>query len=363
MTEHPDDFLEYSDWMGITIQPCSITLDRLKSRLLEQAIQLRQIRPTRRNAMAELTKKIVIPVDGSKNALKSLDYLELIYGPGHNLHVELFYVLPSLPPLLTEETKMDKDLWIKRSDVERRNKEFAQQALEDAKTVLIKKGFEEDRVRTNLQKMQMSTARDICNWASKENVDAVVLARRGSTDLETFFMGSISSKLVHYCGNYPVWIVRGAIDSKKVLVCVDSSENALRAVDHVGFMLSGTDCQPTLYHSIRHLRRYVPMEVLEDAEALQKLWKNKAGDQIAPYMEKAREILLDAGLPKEQTAMKIVDGGRSVAHEILKEARNSGYGTIVLGRHGESMAKEFIFGSVTNKILHHCSGLAIWIVQ
>ena len=105
------------------------------------------------------------------------------------------------------------------------------------------------------------------------------------------------------------------------------------------------------------------MEVLEGTEELQKLWKNKAGEQIAPYMEKAEEMLLNAGLSKEQIAMKVVDGGRSAADEILKEARNKGYGTIVLGRHGESMAKEFMFGSVTNKILHHSPGLAVWIVQ
>jgi hypothetical protein len=40
MAEHPEDFLEYSDWMGIPIQAYSMTLDRLKSLLIEQASQL-----------------------------------------------------------------------------------------------------------------------------------------------------------------------------------------------------------------------------------------------------------------------------------------------------------------------------------
>ena len=40
MTEHPDEFLEYSDWMGIPIQPYSITLDRFKSLLVEKANEL-----------------------------------------------------------------------------------------------------------------------------------------------------------------------------------------------------------------------------------------------------------------------------------------------------------------------------------
>jgi len=40
MAEHPEDFLEYSDWMGIPIQPYPIPLDRFKSLLLDQANHL-----------------------------------------------------------------------------------------------------------------------------------------------------------------------------------------------------------------------------------------------------------------------------------------------------------------------------------
>ncbi|MGD9290970.1 MAG: DUF1638 domain-containing protein, partial [Desulfobacterales bacterium] len=37
MVERPEEFLEYSDWMGIPIQGYPVTLDRLKSLLVEQA--------------------------------------------------------------------------------------------------------------------------------------------------------------------------------------------------------------------------------------------------------------------------------------------------------------------------------------
>ncbi len=40
MAEKPEEFLEYSDWMGIPIQGVPVTLDRLKSLLLEQANRL-----------------------------------------------------------------------------------------------------------------------------------------------------------------------------------------------------------------------------------------------------------------------------------------------------------------------------------
>jgi len=313
--------------------------------------------------MENLTKNILIPLDGSKNALKSLDYLDVMFGPKHNLDVTLLYIWPLLPPVLTDEKTMDKEIWVKLTAVEKKNVLMGERILTVGKTALVKKGFDEKRIKELYQRQEKSTAQDICNWANRKQVDAVLLTRRGRTDLETFFMGGISNKLANYCGNYPVWILGGGVHSKKVLVCVDSSENALRAVDHSAFMLSGTDCQVTLFHSIRHLRRFVPMEVLEGAEELQELWKSKAGEQIAPYMEKARGILLNAGLTKEQIAVKVVDGSRSGADDILKEARDNGYGTIVLGRHGQSAMKQFIFGSVTSKVLLHSAGLAIWIVQ
>jgi hypothetical protein len=40
MAEKPEEFLEYSDWMGIPIQPYTVTLERFKSLLTEQAQKL-----------------------------------------------------------------------------------------------------------------------------------------------------------------------------------------------------------------------------------------------------------------------------------------------------------------------------------
>ncbi len=40
MAEQPEEFLEYSDWMGIPIIPYQVTLDRFKSLLAEQAVKL-----------------------------------------------------------------------------------------------------------------------------------------------------------------------------------------------------------------------------------------------------------------------------------------------------------------------------------
>ena len=40
MAENPEEFLEYCDWMGIPMQPCQLSSERLKTLLLEQAKKL-----------------------------------------------------------------------------------------------------------------------------------------------------------------------------------------------------------------------------------------------------------------------------------------------------------------------------------
>ncbi len=40
MAEQPEDFLEYADWMGITLTPYPVTLDRFKALLADQARKL-----------------------------------------------------------------------------------------------------------------------------------------------------------------------------------------------------------------------------------------------------------------------------------------------------------------------------------
>jgi len=313
--------------------------------------------------MAELTKMFAIPVDGSENSLKSLDYLSLMYGPEHDIEVNIFYVLPSLPLTLTEDPTMDRETAEKLKAVKAKNIRMAERILLEAKTALIRKGFPKDRIKTFYLKKKMSVAQGVCVWAESKLADAVLMTTRGRSRLEAFFMGEVASRTLEYCRVCPVWIVEGAVKSKSVIIGLDGSNYALRAVDHVGFMLSGTDCHVTLFHTMRHLRRFIPLEVFEEAPELEQLWKHKAGQRIAPHMNQAKEMLLEAGLKESQIITKVVDGTRSAAQDILEEARRNGYGTVVLGRHGTSMVKEFFMGSVVRKVLDNCHGLAVWVVQ
>ena len=53
----------------------------------------------------DIQKMIVVPVDGSDNVLRNLDYINVVFDSDHNLKVTLFYVVPRLPAILIEEAQ------------------------------------------------------------------------------------------------------------------------------------------------------------------------------------------------------------------------------------------------------------------
>ena len=301
--------------------------------------------------MTDLTKMIVVPLDGSQNAMKSIDYINLIFGPKHDLEVTLLYVLTSLPSLLLDDRDMGREDRLRLKSIEDKNVQMAERILAQGKKALIQKGFRDEKIKTIYKQKKLGIPRDISMWADDRQADAVVISTQGRSRLEAFFMGEVARKLLEYCKICPVWIVSGVAKSNHVLIAVDSSENALRAVDHAGFMLSGTECQVTLFHSMRDLRRFMPKEVLKEAPELEELWKQKAGQQIGPYIKKATDMLLQAGLTEKQVKTKVVDGSRSAAKDILDEAKSTNCGTIVIGRRGQSAEKEFSMGSVASKVV------------
>ncbi len=310
----------------------------------------------------DIQKMIVVPVDGSKNALKSLDYINLVFGPRHNLKTSLFYVLPRLPRILVEESKKGSHPLMSLEELESRQVEIAQRLLKLARDSLLKKGFAEETVEAVFRRIDVGIARDIVHWSEKKRADAIFITTLGRGLLEAFFMGEIAAKVLEYCRICPVWMIKGSVQKKHALLAIDNSENAQRAVDHAGFMLSGTGVKVTVFHSKRDLRRFISKAVLDEFPEVQKFWRHKSGEEIVPFMQKAKDKLMAAGLDEDRIAVKVVDGSHQPAADILTEAHNSDAGTIFMGLRGYSAVKEYKMGSVTRKVLNQARDMAVSMV-
>ena len=309
-----------------------------------------------------IRKMFVIPVDGSENALKPMNYLDLVFGPKHNLKVTLLYVLPRLPPILVEESRKSDETLQQLNDLEARNAELAERLLAAGKKRLVAMGFTEKTIDAVFKKIEVGIARDIVNWSEKKRADAVIISTRGRSKLAAFFLGETANKVLEYSEICPVWMIKGKVREKHTILAIDNSKNALRAVSHAGFMLFGTNVSVTIFHSKRNLKHFLPAELADEFPELQKFWQRKAGKVILPFIQKAKDMLLEAGLKEGQITTKLVDGSRSAASDILEEMKRSKAGSLFIGLHGYSSVKDFTMGGVTRKVLNHAADMAVCIV-
>jgi nucleotide-binding universal stress UspA family protein len=127
-------------------------------------------------------------------------------------------------------------------------------------------------------------------------------------------------------------------------------------------MLSGTDVKVALFHSKRDLIRFIPVPLVEEFPEFQKHWLRKAAKEISPFMQKAGDMLLEAGLRDTQIKTKVIDGSRSAAADILKEVQGSDIGSIFMGLHGYSNVKDYTMGAVTRKVLNQAEDMTVCIV-
>jgi len=160
--------------------------------------------------------------------------------------------------------------------------------------------------------------------------------------------------------------------SHKILIAVDTSENALKAVAYASGILP-KDSRITLYHVFP---KPIPDELQNEDSILQqhyvsfkerieelKEWFVIERATIEKAMEKAKNVLIDGGTPPENIQLRIEEGKESVAKDILNEVQRGNYDTVIVGRRGLTGAKGFFTGSVSNKIVHHAKDCAVWVVE
>jgi nucleotide-binding universal stress UspA family protein len=159
---------------------------------------------------------------------------------------------------------------------------------------------------------------------------------------------------------------------KKILVAIDESEYALKAVDFAATLLGGSgDVQITLFHVLPDIP---PMfwddgHILDEQERASRdqvigKWKENQQLKLGPIFNKATELLEKRGVKKDRIETKSqVESLDIVADCIVKEARAGGYQMLVMGRHGYSKTKRLIMGSVTNMVITNGAGLAVCVVE
>ena len=301
--------------------------------------------------MATRQKRLLLAVDGSERALQTVRYAgeeDAFKG----MKIVLFHVFNSIPDAYYDLEKEPKSVKVVRHvrSWESQQRKAIEAYMQDARQMLLDAGHAETAVDIKIQNRKKGVARDIITEAHN-GYDAVLIRRRGLTGLKNVIVGSVTGKLLEKLSFIPVLIAGRKPINKKVLVAVDGSPGADRAVRFVADMLGTLEgYQVKLLHVIRG--GAADMADLEENGVM----------ASGAIFETAIKILTAAGFDRSGIRTKTITGVLSRAGAIVSTAERGGWGTIVLGRRGLSSVKEFFIGRVSNKVVYAGRKDTVWIV-
>ncbi len=309
-----------------------------------------------------MEKKLLVAVDDSLQAMKAIDYVALMARVLAPVRFVLFHVQPALSQYLTDEARRKEKARRVLKEILAANDAKGREVLDSALQRMARKGVDPKRIETVTAPMDVGVANDILAVGNAKPYDAIIVARRGASSIQKWFMGSVTANLVEHTTLVPIWVVDGTVSSANILLAADGSASALRALDHVAFMLSG---HPTPDLQILHIRPrlqdYCEIEMTnEAARDAETVLISDDQHCMTGFREQAMTVLEKNDFPMERLNWETLDGKLAVAHAILNHIDRNDYGTVVMGRRGRSKSK--FTGSVSRRLLHKAENTALWVV-
>lgn len=155
--------------------------------------------------------------------------------------------------------------------------------------------------------------------------------------------------------------------SQKIMIAIDDSENAMRAVSQVAKTFS-KDTRITLFSVLPDTATLCDMNspeltpLFKSQQASFCQLEDKKRSLVTEACNTARQMLIDAGFPEHHIEIRTGVKKKGVARDIVIAAEGS-FDLIVLGKHGLSSIRDFFMGSVSQKVLQLAKGTSVLIVS
>jgi nucleotide-binding universal stress UspA family protein len=154
-------------------------------------------------------------------------------------------------------------------------------------------------------------------------------------------------------------------DRRRILLAVDGSEQAFEAVRYVSRLLPPNRMEVVLFHVMTKVpESFWDME--KEPTLRQKIgdtgaWESQQKKEIQEFMERARCLFLDQNVPGDAVGIKIQERKVGIARDIIHESQKN-YDGVVVGRWGMSMLKDFLWGSIANKLIGRLINIPLCVV-
>ncbi|MBT8353061.1 MAG: universal stress protein [Desulfofustis sp.] len=221
----------------------------------------------------------------------------------------------------------------------------ARKALEKSKRLLSKSNMSIDQMITKTFPERYGKIKDILKEGASGLYDAIILGKRASYTLQWFFErpADETAKAIIQDSSLtsPLWICPEPEQGRKhVLIGVDGSVGSMRAVDHVGYILSKQD-----QHTITLLHV-----------------ENGAGLDSDAIFQRSARILNDHHIGDERIRRETT-WGINVASTITSYAEKSGFAAIAVGLDGvdQGILKRInLAGGTTSGLIERAEKISLW---
>ena len=284
--------------------------------------------------------KVIVPLDGSELAERALPSA-LQLGARHEAEVVLLRV--SVPEkVLVPDTHVAGGyglLWPDQSLEQSRAE--AEEYLRALSRARVSPG---QPVR--LEVVEGSVAEEILEAAAREHADLIVMSSHGYSGVTRWVLGSIAEKVLP-AAPCPVLVLRGERPLRRFLVPLDGSELSERALTPALAAAAVLGAEVTL------LRVLTPVPAAEKEQLDTR--ERGLGERLEGEIRQAAEESLRAALARRPTpgvTVRLAVEYGPAAETILQYAETHHMDVIAMSTHGRAGLSRWLYGSVTEKVLH-----------
>ena len=306
--------------------------------------------------------KILVPIDGSNQALHAAVYAARMFPPERS-EIVLFHVdtqttdlgrtLPANPLYHDQGKHIGK--WV--ADQQHGIRQFMDEAVEKVTAT----GFPGASVHVKIKKKKERVIEEIIHEC-RDDYDVVVVGKTGKSPLKDRLIGGLAIRLVEKIPLKPLVIVDGSPRTDTLLLSIDRQEEAFKSIECMASLLDIRRFKIAISHIARctmerketagktdlHEHR---MCVLRDAEC------------ICPSIDDMKRCFKDEGILADHLSDLVVQNDNPVA-ATLALMKSNRFGSLVVGRRAiVPFVEEILTGRYSLKILKKMENIALWVVN
>ncbi len=315
-----------------------------------------------------MIQRFLFGVDDSQNTLGALENLGGLFLET-DVHFHLFHAVPESSLLYPGElSTLSGD----SSDWQKVQERQAQHVLDQAVGSLVQMGYKRPRLQIESRLQSVDTAQNILDVSEKDEIRAIVIARKGRSAVKRFLLGSTTIKICQHSEAQPVWVI-GAPPLKppNILAALDDSDYARSIITHLAEYLAPLpETRVTLFNVIpaKPPEYWDDGHILDESERSEReatvaKWRSVYEKEMAGIFAAATEAFTSAGMDQNQITTKVQTRMRGTARDIIAEVSRGGYNILAFGRRGTSAISEANLGSRAAKLLQSTPDCSLIVVN